>query len=99
MIYGFKENVGFDTAFCIRWPEVKLFKWCLIDRYIINFENLYWRHFDFVSKFNVGLKTFLLQGLFEPEWGISLIRLLVKRVLVQMSFLTGLEGWLIFMKE
>ena len=28
----------------------------------------YWRHFDLVSKYNVGLKTLLLQGLPEPEF-------------------------------
>ena len=26
------------------------------------FSKFYWRHFDFVSKYNVGLKTLLLQG-------------------------------------
>ena len=26
----------------------------------------YWRHFDIVSKYNVGLKTLLRQGLLEP---------------------------------
>ena len=28
----------------------------------------YRRHFDIVSKYNVGLKTLLLQGLSEPEF-------------------------------
>ena len=28
----------------------------------------YRRHFDIVSKYNVGLKTILLQGLSEPEF-------------------------------
>ena len=27
-----------------------------------------WRHFDIVSKYNVGLKTLLLQGLSRPEF-------------------------------
>ena len=31
------------------------------------FSNFYRRHFDLVSKYNVGLKRFLLQGLSEPE--------------------------------
>ena len=31
------------------------------------FSKFYRRHFDIVSKYNVGLKTFLLQGLSEPE--------------------------------
>ena len=32
------------------------------------FSNFYRRHFDLVSKYNAGLKTFLLQGLSEPEF-------------------------------
>ena len=32
------------------------------------FSKFYWRHFDIVSKYNVGLKTLLLQGLSEPEF-------------------------------
>ena len=32
------------------------------------FSKFYRRHFDIVSKYNVGLKTLLLQGLFEPEF-------------------------------
>ena len=31
------------------------------------FSKVYRRHFDIVSKYNVGLKTILLQGLPEPE--------------------------------
>ena len=31
------------------------------------FSKFYRRHFDLVSKYNVGLKTFLLQGLSELE--------------------------------
>ena len=32
------------------------------------FSKFYRRHFDLVSKYNVGLKTLLLQGLPEPEF-------------------------------
>ena len=32
------------------------------------FSKLYRRHFDLVSKYNVGLKTLLLQSLSEPEF-------------------------------
>ena len=32
------------------------------------FSNIYRRHFDIVSKYNVGLKTLLLQGLSKPEF-------------------------------
>ena len=32
------------------------------------FSKFYRRHFDIVSKYNVGLKTLLLRGLSEPEF-------------------------------
>ena len=32
------------------------------------FSKFYRRHFDIVPKYNVGLKTLLLQGLSEPEF-------------------------------
>ena len=32
------------------------------------FSKFYWRHFDIVSKYNVGSKTLFLQGLSEPEF-------------------------------
>ena len=32
------------------------------------FSKFYRRHFDLISKCNVGLKTVLLQGLYEPEF-------------------------------
>ena len=32
------------------------------------FSKFYRRHFDIVCKYNVGLKTLLLQGLSEPEF-------------------------------
>ena len=32
------------------------------------FSKFYRRHFDLVSKYNVGLKSLLLQGLSEPEF-------------------------------
>ena len=32
------------------------------------FSTFYRRHFDLVFKYNVGLKTLLLQGLSEPEF-------------------------------
>ena len=36
------------------------------------FSKFYQRHFDIVSKYNVGLKTLLLQGLSEPEFYMDL---------------------------
>ena len=36
------------------------------------FSKFYWRHFDIVSKYNVELKTLLLQGLSEPEFNDDL---------------------------
>ena len=35
------------------------------------FSKFYRRHFDIVSKYNVGLKTLLLQGLSEPDFFIG----------------------------
>ena len=32
------------------------------------FSKFYGRHFDFVSKYNVRLKTLLLQGVLQPEF-------------------------------
>ena len=37
------------------------------------FSEFYRRHFDIVSKYNVGLKTLLLQGLSEPEFYGNLV--------------------------
>ena len=37
------------------------------------FSKFYRRHFDLVSKYNVGLKTLLLQGLSEPEFYDNLL--------------------------
>ena len=37
------------------------------------FSKFYRRHFDIVSKYNVGLKTLLLQGLSEPEFYSDLV--------------------------
>ena len=37
------------------------------------FSKFYRRHFDIVSKYNVGLKTLLLQGLSEPEFNGDLV--------------------------
>ena len=37
------------------------------------FSKFYRRHFDIVSKYNVGLKTLLLQGLSEPEFYWDLV--------------------------
>ena len=37
------------------------------------FSKFYRRHFDLVSKYNVGFKTLLLQGLSEPEFYWNLV--------------------------
>ena len=42
-------------------------------RYHKTFSKFYRRHYELVSKFNVGLKTILLQGLSEPEFYGDLI--------------------------
>ena len=42
------------------------------------FSKFYRRHFDIVSKYNVGLKTLLLQGLSEPEFYGDLVYKFIK---------------------
>ena len=44
------------------------------------FSNFYRRHHDLVSKFNTGIKTFLKQGLSEPEFYGDLVYKLKKIV-------------------
>ena len=51
------------------------------------FSKFYRRHFDIVSKYNVGLKTLLLQGLSEPEFYGDLVYKFRKKLLVKMIFL------------
>ena len=43
------------------------------------FSKFYWRHSDIVSKYNVGLKTILLQGLSEPEFYGDLVHKVKKK--------------------
>ena len=43
------------------------------------FSKFYWRHFDIVSKHNVGLKTLLLQGLSEADFYVDLVYKLKKK--------------------
>ena len=50
------------------------------------FSKFYRRHFDIVSKYNVGLKTLLLQGLSEPELYGDLVYKF-RKLLVKMIFL------------
>ena len=51
------------------------------------FSKFYRRHFDLVSKYNVGLKkTLLLQGLSEPEFYGDLVYKF-RKMIVNMSFL------------
>ena len=52
----------------------------------IAFSKLYRRHFDIVSKYNVGLITFLLQGLSEPEFYGDLVYEF-RKITGKMSFL------------
>ena len=44
------------------------------------FSKIYWRHFDLVSKYNIGLKTLLLQGLSEPEFYGDLVYKFTKNI-------------------
>ena len=50
------------------------------------FSKFYPLHFDIVSKYNVGLKTLLLQGLSEPEFYGDLVYRFRKKM-VKMIFL------------
>ena len=50
------------------------------------FSKFYRWHFDLVSKYNVGLKTFLLQGLSEPEHYGDLVYK-VRKIIGNMIFL------------
>ena len=43
-------------------------QWYIYHKLRKAFSNFYRRHFDIVSKYNVGLKTLLLQGHSEPEF-------------------------------
>ena len=45
-----------------------LTKWYRYHKTRMAFSKFYRRHFDIVSKYNVGLKTLLLHGLSEPEF-------------------------------
>ena len=51
------------------------------------FSKFYRRHFDIVSKYNVGLKTLLLQGLSEPEFYGNLVYKFRKNNWKKMIFL------------
>ena len=42
------------------------------------FSKIFRRYFDIVSKYNVGLKTLLLQGLSEPEFYGDLVHKFMK---------------------
>ena len=54
------------------------------------FSKFYRRHYELISKFNVGLKTLLHQGLSEPEFYGDLVYKL-KRLWVGMIFLITFE--------
>ena len=53
------------------------------------FSKFYRRHFDIVSKYNVGLKTLLLEGLSEPEFYGDLVykfrKIIVKMIILIIS--------------
>ena len=53
------------------------------------FSKFYRRHFDLVSKYNVGLKTLLLQGLSETEFYGDLVykfRQIIGKIWFSLSF-------------
>ena len=51
------------------------------------FSKFYRRHYELVSKFNVGLKTLLHQGLSEPEFYGDLVYKFKKKMYVGLIFL------------
>ena len=51
------------------------------------FSKFYRRHFDIASKYNIGLKTLLLQGLSEPELNGKLVYKFRKIIGTKMIFL------------
>ena len=46
----------------------QLIRFARVSSQVVTFSKFYRRHFDIVSKYNVGLKTLLLEGL--SEWGL-----------------------------
>ena len=55
------------------------------------FSKFYRRHYELVSKFSVGLKTLLYQGLSEPEFYGDLVYKLKKKLKVGLIFLISSE--------
>ena len=53
---------------------------CLSFYFRKTFSKFYRRHYELVSKFNVGLKTLLQQGLSEPEFYGDLVYKLKKKM-------------------
>ena len=50
------------------------------------FSKFYCRHYELVSKFSVGLKTFLHQGLSEPEFYEDLVLYKFKKIVGRADF-------------
>ena len=55
------------------------------------FSKFYRRHYELVSKFNVGFKTFLHQGLSEPEFYGDLVYKFKKKLYIGLIFLISSE--------
>ena len=55
------------------------------------FSKFYHRHYELVSKFNVGLKPLLHQGLSEPEFYGDLVYKFKKKMKVGLIFLISSE--------
>ena len=50
------------------------------------FSKLYRRHYEFISKFNVGLRTFLREGLSEPVFYGDLVYKFKKHIIGRNDF-------------
>ena len=58
------------------------------------FSKFYRRHFDLVSKYNVGLKILLLQGFSESEYYGNLVYKF-RKIIGKYAFSDGLHSWLL----
>ena len=73
MVYTFRNLLGLlESAIMLQTStlEINVLRQNFSNRAIgiINFSKFYRRHYDLISKYNVGLKTLLSEGLSEPEF-------------------------------
>ena len=81
MVYTFRNLLGFiESAIMLRTStlEINVLRSNFSNRDIgiINFEK-YFLNFELISKYNVGLKMLLPDGLSEPEFSSNLVKKLI----------------------